>query len=351
MTKPYDLAVLIGRFSPPHRGHLAVIEAGFEQAKNVIILIGSATSARSYRNPFSYKERKTMIMDSLPGDLKKNLHIHPLSDKSYNDAAWITDVQNIVERTAWEIGHLAPPKVALIGHSKDKSSYYLRLFPQWDSIDVPNYMNINSTDIRTEFFGANGGLEYLQRIASDDTRVMGPVKSFLEKFVSGPNFEKVKQEYDFVAAYKKSWENVPYPVIFTTVDCCVVQSGHVLMIRRRASPGKGLWALPGGFIGHDELIVDAAIRELREETGIKVPEPVLRGSIVAREVFDDPHRSSRGRTITHGFLIKLRDDVVLPKVRGSDDADRARWIPISALKQEDCFDDHHNIIQKLLGYL
>jgi bifunctional NMN adenylyltransferase/nudix hydrolase len=80
-----------------------------------------------------------------------------------------------------------------------------------------------------------------------------------------------------------------------------------------------------------------------------VPEPVLRGSIVDQEVFDDPNRSSRGRTITHCFLIKLRDDTALPKVKGSDDADKALWIPISELRPEDHFEDHYHMIQAMLA--
>jgi bifunctional NMN adenylyltransferase/nudix hydrolase len=107
--------------------------------------------------------------------------------------------------------------------------------------------------------------------------------------------------------------------------------------------------MPGGFLNPQERIEDAALRELREETGIKVPEPVLRGSIVARDVFDDPNRSERGRTITHCFLLKLRDDTSLPRVRGMDDADKARWCQISDLKPQDFFEDHYHILYNMLA--
>jgi bifunctional NMN adenylyltransferase/nudix hydrolase len=106
--------------------------------------------------------------------------------------------------------------------------------------------------------------------------------------------------------------------------------------------------MPGGFLNVGERIRDAVIRELREETGIKVPDKVLRGSIVAQDVFDDPNRSARGRTITHAFLIKLEDGP-LPRIKGMDDADKAWWEPIANLKREDFFEDHLDIIISMLG--
>jgi len=130
----------------------------------------------------------------------------------------------------------------------------------------------------------------------------------------------------------------------------VIQSGHVLMIKRRSEPGKGLWALPGGFVNAntDKSVEDAAIRELREETGIKVPAPVLRGSIVRSRVFDAVDRSARGRTITHAFHIQLPDGE-LPKVKGSDDAEKARWVPIAEVRSDQCFEDHYEILQHFVG--
>jgi bifunctional NMN adenylyltransferase/nudix hydrolase len=96
----------------------------------------------------------------------------------------------------------------------------------------------------------------------------------------------------------------------------------VLVLRRRVHPGRGLIALPGGSLHQDERVVDGMLRELREETGLKVPRPVLEGSTAASQVFDAPERSARGRVITHAYLIQLKAGA-LPAVCGADDADRA----------------------------
>jgi bifunctional NMN adenylyltransferase/nudix hydrolase len=151
-----------------------------------------------------------------------------------------------------------------------------------------------------------------------------------------------------VKKYKEAWKAAPFPPTFMTVDAVVVQSGHILLVKRGDMPGKGLWALPGGFLNQEETMLDGAIRELKEETKIKVPVPVLKGSIKESKTFDAPNRSSRGRTITQAFLIDLGVGE-LPKVKGSDDAEKAFWVPFNQVKQEKMFEDHHAIIDYFLN--
>jgi bifunctional NMN adenylyltransferase/nudix hydrolase len=95
-------------------------------------------------------------------------------------------------------------------------------------------------------------------------------------------------------------------------------------------------------------MLDGAIRELKEETKIKVPVPVLKGSIKDSKTFDPPNRSSRGRTITQAFLIDLGVGE-LPKVKGADDAEKAFWVPFNQVKQEKMFEDHAHIISHFIG--
>jgi bifunctional NMN adenylyltransferase/nudix hydrolase len=166
----------------------------------------------------------------------------------------------------------------------------------------------------------------------------------------GDAFAQLVREHEFIKGYKAQFASLPYPPTFVTVDAVVVHSGHILLVKRGAEPGKGLWALPGGFIGHDELLLDACIRELKEETRLKLPEPVLRGSIKGQRVFDRPDRSLRGRTITHAYYFEFPSGE-LPPVKGGDDAAKARWVPLAEFYDMEgmVYEDHYGIATSFLG--
>ncbi|MEM6639153.1 MAG: bifunctional nicotinamide-nucleotide adenylyltransferase/Nudix hydroxylase [Pseudomonadota bacterium] len=340
----FDFLVFIGRFQPFHRGHEAVLRAALQQAAHVIVLVGSAHRPRCSRNPWSFDERHAMVSSLLDHDERRRTHVMPLMDATYNDPLWLRTVQQCVSGVV--AAHHSQPhraaRIGLIGHSKDRSSYYLTRFPQWSSVDVPNVGGLNATDIRQRLFEAPSGT------ISDDV-VPGPVAAQLASFLDTSEFADLRDETVFIRNYRAQWANAPYTPMFVTVDAVVVQSGHVLLVERKARPGRGQWALPGGFVDGDEDLQTAALRELKEETRIKVPLPVLAGSISRRDVFDDPHRSARGRTFTHAFLIELKPDKTLPKVRGGDDARHAFWVPLAELAPERCFEDHYFIVQRLVG--
>ncbi len=351
MSQDLDFLVFIGRFQPFHNGHLAVIEQALAQSRFVVVLCGSAHLPRTIRNPWTFREREAMIKGAIAPSEHERLLIAPLMDVPYNDELWIKGVQETVTgfiRAHYRTPH-KPPKVALIGHAKDHSSYYIRLFPQWGAVRVENFVGLNATDIRHAVFEVNG--RYADIKTAKPALLPEHVVDFLDAFVCTDDYARVKAEYDYVHQYMAQWEATPFPVTFVTVDAVVIQSGHVLMIRRRHFPGKGLMALPGGFVDPGETLKQAVLRELKEETRINVPRKVLNGNIKASEVFDEPHRSSRGRTVTQAFLIELAPGDELPKVRGGDDAKDAFWIPLADLDPAEIFEDHYAIIQKMLGVL
>ena len=125
----------------------------------------------------------------------------------------------------------------------------------------------------------------------------------------------------------------------------VASAGCVLLIRRGGHPGKGLWALPGGFVEQGERLLAGAMRELHEETSIAMLDSSLAAALVAVQVFDHPDRSQRGRTITHVHHFDLRSDF-LPEVQAADDAALARWVPFAELAAMELafFEDHFNIL-------
>ncbi len=337
MTKKYQFGIYIGRFQPFHFGHLQTVKLGLDQAENLIIILGSHRVAPDTRNPWSCQERIAMISACLQAEDLQRIHFLPIRDWLYSDNLWLRAVQQQV----FEITDRSS-SVAVLGHRKDASSYYLDLFPQWDYIETGNYQDLNSTALRQAYFGL-GNQAYL-------TQVPAGVAEWLEAFKLSDRYQTLYQEQQFIQSYQQAWSQAPYPPIFVTTDAVVVQSGHVLMVRRKAKPGQGLIALPGGFLAQTETLIDGMLRELKEETRLKVPLPVLRGSIVDSHVFDDPGRSLRGRTITHAYFIQLKPGE-LPPVKGSDDADKAWWMSLADLyaHEDRIFEDHFQIIQHFVS--
>lgn len=348
-TDSYDFLIFIGRFQPFHLGHLKVVREGLRQGGQLIVLIGSAHAARNIRNPWSYAERETMLRGALSEEENRRLRVAPLMDVTYNDEAWVRNVQATVDGlvTAHHSQPHRRPRIGLIGHSKDHTAYYLKLFPQWGSVAVDNYRAISATAIRETYFGADAADAPL----AESLRSMLPdnVQQTLQDFRQSDTYREICEELAFVARYRAGWAGSPYPPTFVTVDAVVVQSGHVLLVERKARPGKGQLALPGGFVRQHERLVEACLRELREETRLKIPAPVLRGHIKAQQVFDDPNRSTRGRTFTHAFYIELEPDKALPKVKGGDDARHALWVPLAELDPGRLYEDHYFIIQEMIG--
>ena len=340
----HDYLVFIGRFEPFHNGHLAVVRHALERCERLILLIGSAHKPRSTRNPWNANEREVMIRAALGAD-EARVHIRPLSDHLYNESAWISEVQRLVADTISGDGRGTDARVGLIGRDKDASSYYLREFPQWPLIDVQHCEVLSATEIRAHLFSDDEGGEMLIR-----ANVPPKVNALLEAFRRSPAFPQLKREFVFLRNYRQAWEAAPYPPTFVTVDALLVHSGHVLLVRRGAEPGKGLWALPGGFLDQNESLIDGALRELREETRVRLPAPVLKGSLKSTHVFDHPERSQRGRTITHVFHFEIPSGD-LPAVRGGDDAQKARWVPLAEAlaMEEQFFEDHFHILEHFTG--
>lgn len=342
-TSSYNLAVFIGRFQPFHPGHLHVLQSALENADTLVILVGSSNEPRTYHNPFTFEERKRMIEKSLGPILMPRVLILPLHDHMYNNSAWVMEVQDVVNEAKDYFGFDGSAKVALVGHSKDHTSYYLKMFPQWGAIEVGNFRSISATPLRDLFFN-NRTYSNFELSVGDE--LDQPVLDVLYNFMSQDCYRDLIEEYEHVRRLRQPYQALPYEVIFQTVDACIVQSGHVLMVKRRSLPGRGLWALPGGFIKAEETITNAVVRIIKDKTKIEIPERVLRMSMTTNRRFDDPHRSSRGRTITDAFLIKLQDNVELPKVTN---AEAVQWWPIADVRRDMCFEDHWYIISDLLN--
>lgn len=340
----HDYAVYIGRFQPFHVGHKSVMKYALQMARKVIILVGSSNLHRSPKNPFTFEERKKFIeYNAAECDATGRVTILPLNDVPYNDTAWQTQVRTLVGGVA---GNDA--KIAIVGFDKDPSTYYLRMFPEWDSINVLHqYGTFNATGVRKQFF---------QQTPVTSEFLAVPVRKALREFVFTNEFKWLLNEAEFLERYHADWGQGP----FVTADAVATQSGHILLVNRKRPPFAGSLALPGGFLNRpgdkngSERIIDASVRELKEETRIsdahgEIPAGKLKSFITGQDYFDEAERDPRGRIITHAFRYEFPDSKERFKVRGDDDAEKAQWYSLSDLDPRDFMADHWFIIQKMTG--
>jgi bifunctional NMN adenylyltransferase/nudix hydrolase len=393
----YILTIYIGRFSPFHNGHVEVLKRARQRSDSVLVLIGSINQARNPKNPWPFAERAGVInawakRTGGPGQAKVN--VLGIRDYTYigNDQ-WIANVRNTINQyintLQWQtvVGGdfiKVDPKdveIRITGADRDASTFYLKFFPDFvtDIVDEDKEVSrfLTATAVRDIYFGRTfSGNDISANEAEMLLKAFLPAETleFLRDFEQTENYDNLRDEHLFAMKYriplkprkpKLAADGItvidpgqPYEVMIQTVDAIVIQTGHVLLVKRRSRPGKGLWALPGGHLEPKERLFDACIRELREETMIKVPEPILRSSMIYKDDFDHPERSLRGRVLTKGYLFKLPDFVVngkieMPHIKGADDAEKARWVPIDeALKNPDMFfEDHFHILDFMLGKL
>ncbi|MGE5547609.1 MAG: NUDIX hydrolase [Solirubrobacterales bacterium] len=118
----------------------------------------------------------------------------------------------------------------------------------------------------------------------------------------------------------------PLPAVLAMV----VRDGKVLLVRRGREPNAGIWGLPGGLVDLGEGIPEAAVRELREETGVEAEA----GAIV--DVFDAVTRDGEGRVRYHYVLIAVQCRWLAGEPTAGDDAAEAGWFSPADLAGMPC---------------
>ena len=129
-------------------------------------------------------------------------------------------------------------------------------------------------------------------------------------------------------------------MVVATIDVIIEKGNKIILVRRLAKPFRGKLALPGGHVNHNELVEHAALREAKEETGLKVKLIDILG------VYSDPKRDSRGHYIPTVFVAKI----VSEKLRGGSDAKVPDFYDPKKLKKKDIAFDHFKMIKDYLKY-
>lgn len=397
------------RVQPPHRGHLKTAIEGLTQGEELLIMIGSARTARSIINPFAYEIRVRMFQillleavenGQLTTEDLARVTFQPIRDDLYNMERWRGRVFELMYD---ELPHdIDDSELAMLSSDKD-GDHKLRedWFPMWETVAVASHDKISATDVRELLFSeprfdsnetnwhchqndVDNHHRMRQRMLSGgrNSPITPAIGKFLRDWIKSDDYAILADEYNTVD--EKYWEReriikramdeaeLPYyKSSFNTCDAVVICSGHVLLVERGEAPGKGLLAIPGGYLNStDTFSRDGALRELFEETKMDIPYPILNSSIFDTKAFDHKERDVRGRVITQAFGIHLprqktaakdghvvRQHRGLPKVKGSDDAADAIWVPLSKFRdtnssiEPQMFGDHFHIINYMVGRL
>lgn len=176
----FDYLVFIGRFQPFHLAHMQTIEIALQQSQNVILALGSAQSERNIKNPFLAIEREQMILSNFSEQEQKRIHFVHVVDV-YNDEKWVKQVKDLVNAV------IQPNmKVGLIGHFKDESSYYLRLFPEWQMVELDSLKNsISATPMREAYYRGEIQTEFFPQ---------GTIQ-FLSEFQKSAIYQQLQQKF------------------------------------------------------------------------------------------------------------------------------------------------------------
>lgn len=352
-THEADFGVFIGRMRPVTRAHEHIIREALNRVGCLIVLVGSANRPRSYANSaFSYNEVCEMLQLLFKHELaSKRMIIKPLPDYIYDEEGWVANTKAVVNATIVELQRTeinpnpdpAKASIALAGFGKDSTSFYLKRFPEWASIQVgKQYALLSACHIREAYF---------QRVPQTSSFGLSDgIIHYLQEFMHTDDFVYVVREREAIDENIKQFGLGP----FNAGDTVLTHGDKVLTVVRGGLVGHGLTAFPGGMFNRGETLNGCALRELDEEGGIFALNPGFKEYMLSHfagyRYFDAPHRDPRGHYISHAFHYALPDDFNASEltIEARDDAKEIGWTNIPEWGHETAFLDHYAILRKFL---
>jgi bifunctional NMN adenylyltransferase/nudix hydrolase len=320
-------------------GHIKLFRIALSQSDVLVVLLGSAFHARTPKNPFTWIERKNMVLAGLTPEERERVLFVPIRDY-HDNVRWSRVAYHKVTQL---VGRDA--EVRVFGHYKDASSSYLSdCFPQWTVVSVPSQGNYDATTVRAMLFS---GEDPEITVSALEEHVPAGVRQYLKVWMQQPCFEDLKEQFKVLAEERKKYGIGP----FVAGDGIYRTKTHVLLIRRKNHPGKDLWAVPGGFLesSRRETTRQCAEREGTEETKLGVLKTTLDAAYRSSAVFDHPDRSVRGNVVSFAYFYDFNTDSQ-PEVEAGDDAKKAEWVLIADLPsmEEEFFDDHYPMLKHFI---
>ena len=348
--KKVSVGVFIGRMQCPSLAHFGHIMKCLTDYDLAVVILGSAFRARNPDNPFTYEERRAMILAAVPDNLHHKLLFVGMRDY-YDDQKWLEVVYRKVDAVLAEKVADAEFDISLISYIKDHSGYYQRMFERWGIVNhvQPRYEEdtpLNATALRQVFF-SHASEKAVRPLLETKMPKDAVDYLFAWKALNPMAYELLSDQTLYTAEYNKGHA---YPLKATTGDALFILNNEYVLIGIRGKLiGKGLYCIPGGHNEPHEGHIDTAIRELREETSIKLTPQYLKELITSVEWVDRPKRSSLCRIIT--CVVTFHYNGIEPNVKAGDDLAGLMWMSRKdILANEHKFhDDHFNLLCKALN--
>jgi ADP-ribose pyrophosphatase YjhB (NUDIX family) len=133
------------------------------------------------------------------------------------------------------------------------------------------------------------------------------------------------------------------------VGAVVLDGENVLLVRRGQPPGAGKWSVPGGLLDLGERLEDAVVREVEEESGLRVQVLGLCG--VLDRIIPGDRADQRGEPAIryHWVIVDYVAAVLSGTLRAGSDAAEARWVPIAQIDRYDMTEGLVAMIKRAVG--
>jgi len=126
------------------------------------------------------------------------------------------------------------------------------------------------------------------------------------------------------------------------VGAVILQDGKIILVKRRAEPGKDRWSIPGGSVRLREKVRDATIREAKEESGLDIE--IIDDRPL--DVYDNIVTDEKGRTQYHFTLLEFLAKPQGGTLMAADDAADARWVSLDEVKKYDLTSSFRTFFEK-----
>lgn len=125
------------------------------------------------------------------------------------------------------------------------------------------------------------------------------------------------------------------------VGAVSVREGDILLVKRGGQPGQGKWAVPGGRVESGERLREAVVREVYEETGLRI-------SVGAVAWQGEVHARTRTDAF-HYVIIDFLATVTGGALRAGGDAADARWVTLEEARSLDLVPSMYDLLDVISG--